>query len=445
MIGHDLKGELGRLDEISRRQFIARTAKTALGVSVVPALAASPQVLAAGGGKAEHCIFFYMNGGMTHMDTFDPKPGTETGGKTAGLKTGVPGVEVAEFMPGLAKRFKDIAVVRSMTQKTGDHRGGSYWMHTSYQPRATIIHPSMGPWAARLLGKKHETLPDSVVIGAGGNHPGAGFFGPGWAPLPIGSPERGVQNSEIADGVSTKQFDRRYELMNAFDDLFRREYKNDEVQAYNQFYDETLKLMNSQDLDTFKLTNETNYEQKLQSYGDTRIGKGAMLAKRLVSSGIRFVEVTAGGWDMHNDLWNAIPERAGSLDQALSALIDDLKAEGLFEKTLIVLGTEFGRTPKINANGGRDHHPRVFSTMFAGGGIAGGQAYGKSDNLGMSVEEDPVDPRDFNATIAHALGMDLNQVVYTPTGRPFLVAGHKSDRETGRVVTEGQPIAALFG
>ena len=157
-----------------------------------------------------------------------------------------------------------------------------------------------------------------------------------------------------------------------------------------------------------------------------------MLAKRLVASGIRFVEVTSGGWDMHNNLWTSMQTTGGALDQALSSLIDDLKAEGLFDKTLIVLASEFGRTPKINANGGRDHHPRAFSSMFAGGGIQGGQVYGKTDKLGIAVEEDPVDPRDFNATIAHAMGLDLNKVVYAPSGRPFLVAGHKRDRCDGQ-------------
>ena len=170
-----MKDALNRLDQLSRRQFVARAAKTALGVSILPIGAAKP-LRAAGGGKAEHVIFFYMSGGMTHMETFDPKPGTETGGATKGIDTGVAGVQLAEFMPELAKRFKDIAVIRSMTQKTGDHRGGAYWMRTSYEPRATIIHPSMGPWAQTLLGKKHDTLPDSVVIGGGGEHPGAGFI-----------------------------------------------------------------------------------------------------------------------------------------------------------------------------------------------------------------------------------------------------------------------------
>jgi len=438
-----MKDQLNKLDQLSRRQFVARAAKTALGVSILP-IGGANRLLAAGGGKAEHCIFFYMSGGMTHMETFDPKPGTETGGKTKGISTGVAGVELAEFMPQLAQRFGDIAVVRSMTQKTGDHRGGAYWMRTSYEPRATIIHPSMGPWAQTLLGKKHDTLPDSVVIGGGGEHPGAGFFGPALAPLPIGDPDKGVQNSTPYNGVSEDLFEKRLDLMNTFDDSFRRKFQTDEVKAYTQFYEETLKLMKSEDLATFDLSLEEKYEEKAARYGNTRVGKGAMLAKRLVSSGVRFVEVVSGGWDMHNDLWDAIPTTGGQLDQALGSLIDDLKAEGLFEKTLIVVGTEFGRTPIINANGGRDHHPRVFSTMFAGGGIKGGQVYGASDDKGIAVKENPVEAKDFNATIAHAMGLDLNKVIYAPSGRPFLVAGHTRDPKTDGIVTEGLPIMELF-
>lgn len=441
-----MKSPFDSLDELSRRQFVARTAKTALGVSILPlgAVGKSAYAAANGGGKAEHCIFFYMGGGMTHLETFDPKPGTETGGKTKGISTGVAGVELAEYMPQLAARFNDIAVVRSMTQKTSDHRGGSYFMHTSYAPLSTIIHPTMGPWAQTLLGKKHETLPDSVVIGGGGEHPGAGFFGPALAPLPIGDPDKGIQDARPYTGVAEDLFEKRLDLMNTFDEGFRRKFKTDEVTAYTQFYDETLKLMQSKDLETFDLSKETDYEKKVERYGNTRVGKGAMLAKRLVSSGVRFVEVVSGGWDMHNDLWNAIQGTGGSLDMALGSLIDDLKAEGLFDKTLICLGTEFGRTPIINVNGGRDHHPRVFSTMFAGGGIVGGQVYGASDEKGVAVKENPVEPKDFNATIAHAMGLDLEKVVYAPSGRPFLLAGHKLNPTTNEIHSEGNPLLELF-
>lgn len=440
-----MKELLHGLNPLSRRRFVERAAKTALGVSILPlGAAATTPVRAAGGGKAKHCILLYMSGGMSHMETFDPKPGTDTGGATQAIDTGVAGVKVSQYIPELAKRFKDIAIIRSMNQKTGDHRGGSYWIHTSYEQRATIVHPTMGPWAQTLLGKGHDTLPDTVVIGAGGEHPGSGFFGPSLSPLPIGDPDRGVQNSHPYQGVSDDLFNKRLDLMNTFDDAFRRKFQTDEVKAYTQFYDETLKLMKSEDLDTFDLTLEKDYKAKVERYGNTRIGKGAMLAKRLVSSGVRFVEVAYGGWDMHNNLWTSIEDVAHQMDQAISCLIDDLKADGLFEETLIVVATEFGRTPIINANGGRDHHPRVFSSMLAGGGISGGQAYGSSDDKGVAVKEDLVDPKDFNATIAYALGLDLNKVVYSPSGRPFLVAGHTRDPKTDQIVTAGHPIMQLF-
>ncbi len=440
-----MKELFNQLDPFSRRQFVLRAAQTALGVSILPIGAASIVRAAGGaGGKAKRGILLYMSGGMSHMDTFDPKPGAETAGKTQGIDTGVAGVQLAEFLPELAKRFKDIAVIRSMNQKTGDHRGGSYWVRTSYEKRATIVHPTMGPWAQTLLGKAHDTLPDSVVIGGGGEHPGSGFFGPALSPLPIGDPDRGVQNSHPYQGVGTDLFEKRMDLMNTFDQSFRRKFQTDEVKAYTQFYDETLKLMKSKDLDTFDLSKEKDYQQKVERYGNTRIGKGAILAKRLVSAGVRFVEVVSGGWDMHNDLWGEIPSTAGEMDKAISALIDDLKAEGLFEETIIAVATEFGRTPIINANAGRDHHPRVFSTMLAGGGIVGGQVYGASDEKGIAVKEDICNPQDFNATIAYALGLDLNKVIYSPSGRPFLVAGHTRDPKTDQIVSAGKPIMQLF-
>lgn len=437
------KAQLSQLDPLSRRQFVANAAKTALGVSVLPLFAG--KAVAAQPGKAKHCIFLYMSGGMSHLDTFDPKPGAETQGKTGVAKTPVAGINLSEYMPKLAKGFKDISLIRSMTQKTGDHRGGSYVMRTSYNPRSTIVHPSMGPWAQRLLGKNEAMqLPDSVTIGVGGEHPGAGFFGPSLSPLPIGDPLKGVQNSRFADGIEEKDFEKRLKLVSTFNETFTQKFKTDEVKAYSEFYDETLKLMKSEDLDVFDLEKEPDYKAKLQRYGDNRFGQGVLLAKRLVANGVRHVEVNLGGWDMHNDLWGAIPDRAGSLDTAVAALIEDLKVEGLFEETIICLASEFGRTPNVNSNGGRDHHPRVFTTMLAGGGIVGGQVYGASDDKGIAPKESPCEPKDFNATIAYAMGLDLNEVVYAPSGRPFLVAGHKQDPKTKEISTEGQPIMQFF-
>ncbi len=435
-----MKNPLHRLDPLSRRNFVERTAKATLGLSMLPA--AQQAMAQAGGGKAKRIIYMYMSGGMTHIDTFDPKPGTETGGETGVAKTPVAGEVLAEFMPKLAERFKDIAVVRTLLQKTADHRGASYWMRTSYQQRASITHPCMGAWAQRLLGKSHDTLPNSVVIGGGGNHPGAGFLGPTYSPLPLGDPTAGLPNSTRFQGIDESKFGKRMDALETFNQSFVSRFETTEVKAYNQFYDDTMELMKSDELDVFDLSKEP--EAKRQNYGMNRFGQGLLLAKRLVQKGIRFVEVVKGGWDMHNNLWTAIPTRAGELDQAIAALIDDLKADGLFEETLLVLTTEFGRTPRINENAGRDHHSLCFSGMLAGGAIAGGQSYGVSDDKGYAAKDNVVEQKDFNATIAKACGMPLDEIVFSPTGRPFMIAGHKEDLRTRKIIPEGKAIDQLL-
>ncbi len=429
------------LDPLSRRHFVERCAKAAMGVSLMP-FADQAIAQSASGGKAKHIIYMYMSGGMTHLDTFDPKPGTEEGGKTDVCKTPVPGIVLSQYLPQLAERFNDIAVVRTLQQRTADHRGASYWMRTSYQARATIKHPCMGPWAQRLLGKMHETLPDSVVIGGGGQHPGAGFLGPTFEPLPLGSAEGGLPNSAINQTIDQSVFGKRLDMMETFNSQFDRKFKNEEVAAYNQFYDNALELMKSSDLEVFDLSKEA--QEKREAYGMNQFGQGLLLAKRLVTQGIRYVEVVKGGWDMHNDLWGNIETNAGQLDQAIAALIDDLKAEGKFDETLLVLTTEFGRSPRVNANAGRDHHSLCFSGMLAGGGIRGGQVFGKSDEKGHAPAEDMVEQKDFNATIATAMGMPLDQVIFSPSGRPFMVAGHKEDLATKVLKPEGKPIMPFF-
>ncbi|MEM1295561.1 MAG: DUF1501 domain-containing protein [Verrucomicrobiota bacterium] len=435
-----MKSPVYRLDSLSRRQFVERSAKTALGVSLLPA--AENALAQAGTGKAKNIIYMYMSGGMTHIDTFDPKPGTETGGQTGVAPTPVSGEYLGEYIPELAKRFKDIAVVRTLMQKTADHQGASYWMRTSYQKRASISHPCLGAWAQRLLGKSHDTLPNSVVIGGGGGHPGAGFLGPTYSPLPLGSPTAGLPDSIRHQEVDEARFQNRLAALEKFNQSFTSRFKTNSVLAYNQFYDDTMQLMKSDELDVFDLNQES--ESTRARYGQDRFGQGLLLAKRLVKQGIRYVEVVKGGWDMHNDLWNAIPQRAGDIDKAIAALIDDLKAEGLFEETLLVLTTEFGRTPRINENGGRDHHSLCFSGMLAGGGIAGGQSYGVSDDKGYAAKDDLVEQKDFNATIASACGMSIDEVVFSPSGRPFMIAGHKEDLRTRKIIPEGKPITQLL-
>lgn len=422
-----MKDELKKLDPLSRRAFAERTAKTALGLSLAPAvssiIAQNPTP-----GKAKHVIYMYMAGGMTHLDTFDPKPGADTQGQTGAIETGVPGIKVSEYMPKVAENFKDIALVRTLNQKTGSHGAGSYWMQTGYNESAAIKHPNMGAWAQKMLGKQHDQIPDTVYIG-GGAEPGAGFFGPAYSPLPIGNAAGGLPNSKPP--VDNSRMNERMEALEGLNRDFLNKYKTEDVQAYAEFYDNTIEFLRGKDLEVFDLSKEK--QEKRQLYGNGRFGQSLLLASRLVKSGVRFVKVTNGGWDMHGDLWNRAPNAIGQVDAGIGALIQDLKAEGLFDSTLLVLTTEFGRTPNINARGGRDHYPRAFSGMLAGGGIQGGQAFGTTDRRGIAVEEDPCSPEDFNATIATALGLPLDKRTFAPNGRPFMVGNG------------GTPMAPLLG
>jgi hypothetical protein len=317
-------------------------------------------------------------------------------------------------MTELAKHGDKLCLVRSMTSKTGVHEDGSYIMHTGYDPRGTIVHPTLGTWAQHFKGRSHKTLPSSVVIGAGSAN--AGFFNSSLSPVPISSAENGLQNSKNTLGES--MFQKRVALMNEFDSAFRDKYKSREVKAYTEFYDETMNLLTSKDLEAFDITKE---DQATRSMYGNGFGQGCLLARRLVQNGVRFVEVRAGGWDMHNTIDTAMGTTGKGMDNAFAALLTDLKRTGLLDSTLVVLGSEFGRTPNINENDGRDHYPKVYTTVFAGGGVKGGYVYGSSDKDGREVAEKPVTVPDFIATIGAAMGLPIDETVMSPSGRPFRI------------------------
>lgn len=414
---------LSKLQGLDRRRFLEYAAKSALGVSLLPALnnavSAAP---AKSGGKAKRLIYLYMAGGMSHLDTFDLKPGHPNQGETKPINTSVPGLQISQHLPILASQFDKIAAVRSLYTQTGDHSAGEYLMRTSYEEIATERHPSLGPWIQHLKGRNSKTLPDTVLIGAPARHPGAGFFDPTFSPLPIGDPNRGLENTKAPSYLTEESFEKRVELINGFDKKFRDKFKLRKVQTYTDFYSEATSLLSSGELKAFDL-NEEKPEDR-DRYGRDTFGQGCLLARRLIENNVRCVEVTCGGWDMHSSIFTGgnLPVRCGIMDKAVGNLIKDLTELGLINETLIVLTTEFGRSPVINYNAGRDHHPAVFSGMLAGGGIKGGQLYGKSDAAGHGVDKNGVSPENFNATIATALGLPLETIVHSPTGRPFKVA-----------------------
>jgi len=425
-------------DELNRRRFVSLAAKSFLGVSILP-WASHHSLSGAGLGlnrplnhapKAKNVIYLYMSGGMTHLDTFDPKTGTETGGPTQTIKTNADGVQLAENLPLLANHADKIAVVRGMSSTKGAHQQGNYFMHTSYAQRATIVHPSMGAWMTRLDGRFNPTLPGAVVVGGGSRHPLSGFLSTSHQPLAVGNPNEGLKNVKRLWGMTEEKFEKGLNLSQKLDRSFTQKYNLEKVNAYSDMYDDAVRLMKSKDLKAFDLKEES--ESTRESYGSDNFGQGVLLARRLVERQVRFVEVQLGGWDTHQNNFSRVPERCAILDQALSALLDDLSKRGLLEETLVVLATEFGRTPNINVNDGRDHYPKAFSCMLAGGGIRGGQVWGSTDEEGREVIENKVEIPDFNATIAYALGLPLDEIIYSPTRRPFTL----SDK--------GQPLTQLI-
>lgn len=415
---------------VTRRHFAEQVARTALGVTLLPHLVPAAESAAPnpaglpGFGKAKNVIWLQMIGGMSHIDTLDPKSGDSKGARDP-IQTKAD-YQLGGYLPTLARDHADkLAIIRSMSSKTGVHASGQYLMRTGYEQRGTIKHPVLGAWAQELLGKSSKTLPSSVCINRGPEH-GNGFFSAAFSPLPIHDPEAGLQYSTFA--ASADVMSRRLALLNKIDSPFRSKFQDTNLKAYTDFYDDTLKLLSSDDLNAFKLTDEKDAER--EKYGLNKFGQGCMLARRLVEHGVRFIEVTQGGWDMHNDIDDGMEENGTIIDTAISALLSDLKDRGLLASTLIVLCSEFGRGPTINSRSGRDHHPKVFSTMLAGGPVRGGTIYGASDKEGASVADKQASIQDFHSTIGHAMGMDVNQVVMSPSNRPFTVG------DKGQVIPE---------
>ncbi len=418
-------------DEPTRRQFMATAAKTFLGVGLMPlaekilstpARAAVQSAAAAPVrrvGKAKHVIYLYMNGGMSHLDTLDVKPGTKEQGPTEAIPTSVDGIQLSEYLPRTARSMHHIALVNSLSSTQGAHEQGDYFMHTSYALRGTIRHPGMGAWMLRFQDRFNESLPSNVVLGGGSRHPGAGFMEAKYSPLMLGNPNGGLPNSRRRSGVTAEDFDVRLDLASKLDSKFQKTYDLHDIRAYSSMYRDAVRVMSSSDLAAFDLTKES--KEMHAAYGESPFGQGCLLARRLVEHGVRFVEVSLGGWDTHTANFVRVPELAEILDRGLGTLLPDLEQRGLLEDTMVVLATEFGRTPDINGNEGRDHFPKVFSGLLAGAGIRGGQRYGLSDR-GREVADKSVTIPDFNATIATALGLPIEEKTFSPSLRPFTIA-----------------------
>jgi hypothetical protein len=337
---------------------------------------------------------------------------------------------MGDKLPLLANLSDKFSVIRSMQVDTGSHQQANYKAHTSYNMRPDILHPCFGSWVTKLTGKTNQTLPGTIRIN-GGSPTGAGFFESEHTPLIVRRPDQGIQYSTKSKAVTEHTFEKRLGLLDQLNQSYKNKYKTKRVKDYSYAYEAALKLMRSEDLKTFDISLEPEHIHN--AYGNNSFGKGCLLARRLVEQKARFIEVNFGGWDHHFNMYESFPEKAQQLDQAMGALLIDLEQRGLLNETLVVLTTEFGRTPIVtDARKGRDHYPIAFSSVLAGGGIKGGQAYGRTDEECKQVLENPVRHKDLNATIGYAMGLPMTKILHSSSGRPFTAAD------------KGTPLYSLF-
>jgi hypothetical protein len=373
------------------------------------------------------CILLWMAGGPSQMETFDPKPDHPNGGGLKPIATAVPGIQIAPGWNQTARMMKDIALIRSMTNKEGNHERATYQLHTGYAPSGTVKHPSFGCVAANELGDSKSDLPHIVSIN--GATIGAGMLGVSLEPFVVQDPKKPPSNAVPL--VSARRFSRRLNLLHALEHgAFERTGGADRVKDHTALYRQTAGMVLSPRMKAFDLEGE---DPKVRAaYGQSPFGQGCLLARRLVQAGVTFVEVRSGGWDTHKESASAVARNAEQVDPGFASLVADLKSKGMLERTLVVWMGEFGRTPKINPNAGRDHFPRVFNVALAGGGIKGGQVIGASSPAGTEVKDQPVGVTDLLASFCHALKIDPAKENMSSLGRPI------------KIVDGGKVVKALF-
>jgi uncharacterized protein (DUF1501 family) len=373
--------------------------------------------------KAESIINIFLPGGLSAQESFDPKPYApgDYRGPFGSIQTKLPGIHFSEKLPKLAAMADRFTVIRSMTHGEAAHERGTHNMFTGYRPSPALEYPSMGSVVAHELGMRNNLPPYVCVPNVPNEFAGSGFLSGAYGPFGLGAdPAQGnfsVRDLALPEGVDEARFQRRRDMLAAVDAHFRTLEKSDALDSMDAFYQHAYKLISSrQAREAFDLKAEPDALK--DRYGRNQAGMRMLMARRLVEAGVRFVSLTYGSWDHHGNIKSGIESQLGPVDQGVAALLDDLKERGMLERTLVLLTTEFGRTPKINPQSGRDHWPRVFSIMMAGGGIKAGLVHGASDSLGGEPEENPVTVEDFAATVYKLIGIDPERRIMAPGDRP---------------------------
>ncbi len=377
---------------------------------------------------AQSIIMLWLQGGPSQLETFDPHPGTNIAAGTGAVRTAVKDVQLAEGLERTAEEMRSVALIRSMVSKEGDHERGTYTMKTGFRPDPTVIHPSLGAICCHELPVAGVDIPRHVSILPGQWPARGGFLGESFDAFKTGDPAGEVRDTKSR--TSRERDEQRLKHLEVIESAFARGRRGRvEGTLHRETLERARKMMSSEQLKAFDVSGEPLALRR--SYGDTPFGRGCLAARRLIEVGVRCIEVTLDGWDAHVNNHAIHREHLAILDPALSALLRDLRERDLLKRTLVVVAGEFGRTPAINAVGGRDHWPNGFSVALAGGGIRGGKVIGETDPEGKEKPANPVSVGDLHATILTAVGIDPKKVNQTPIGRTVRFS-------------EGEPIAALL-
>jgi hypothetical protein len=385
--------------------------------------------------KADSVIHIFLPGGIAHQETFDPKPyaPVEYRGELGNVKTKIDGEVFSETLPRTAQVADKITVIRSMTHGEAAHERGTHNMFTGYRPSPALLYPSMGSVVSHEYGPKNNLPPYVCVPSIPNVYAGTGYLSSSYSPFSLGSdPADGgfrVQDLNLPGGIDDSRFATRRSVLETVNDHFAKTEKSDGLAAMDTFYQRAYSLLSSpQAREAFNIGAEP--APLRDAYGRNPAGQRMLMAKRLVKAGVRFVALQYGGWDMHVGIAGAMRGQMPAFDQAFSALITDLERDGLLDRTLVMVSSEFGRTPKINKDAGRDHWPKVFSVVLAGGGVKKGYIHGASNATATEPERDPIGPEDLATTIYHQLGIIADKELMAPGNRPIEIV------DGGKVVKE---------
>ena len=380
--------------------------------------------------KAQSVIHIFLPGGLAHQESFDPKPYAplEYRGEMNTIKTNT-GDVFCETLPQIAQLADKITVVRSMTHGEAAHERGTHNMFTGYRPSPALTFPSMGSVVSHEYGPRNNLPPYVCIPNVPNEFATNGYLSSSFAPFSLGSDPASkgfkVLDLNMPNGVDDARFTRRRSALDAVNEYFVTKAKSDNVGAMNTFYERAYSLISSpQAREAFNIEAEPG--KLREEYGQNQAGQRMLMARRLVAAGVRFVTLTYGGWDMHTNVTKGMKNQMPSFDQALAALIRDLDRTGLLDSTLVMVSSEFGRTPKINNTAGRDHWPKVFSVMLAGGGIKKGYIHGTSNSTASEPDSDPLGPEDLATTVYNQLGIVADKELMAPGDRPIeIVDGGK--------------------